>query len=259
MNSSIDKRVSALAAGWRRHGRRVARRSAACVAAGSFGSSVTIVSLVGQQPSASAGAASNRGQSASPFAAGGCRSTRHRGVAPTRRSPTRRAGASSRPRIVSADPGITGLNRTAASRVRLRPPSTAPRRVLRPSRPWPTPTARRRDVLVGGIDEPERRLARHVERQTRPSRDCIVRVSVTAVVREPLAHRRAASSPLPVTLGHRRHAVDEVPQVVRQINVVLFLEAAPAEVAVRAEDDLLGQKQPQRIGAKPCRGRCRDR
>ena len=57
----------------------------------------------------------------------------------------------------------------------------------------------------------------------------------------------------PVAVRHGREAAHEIPEVVRQIDVVALLEPFPGEVAVLTERDLAGQIQAQRVGAEPVR------
>ena len=64
------------------------------------------------------------------------------------------------------------------------------------------------------------------------------------------AASRGADRAVLIPLGHRRHTVHQVAQVVGEVGVVLLLEPFPREVAVAAVRNFFRQVEPQRIGTK---------
>ena len=104
-----------------------------------------------------------------------------------------------------------------------------------------------RDVLVGGVHDPERGSHALVQREA------IHRLPIARHRRRRRGSERAGRAgrghqpPLPVAVGHRDDARDEIAEVVREVDVVAILEPLPGEVAVLTVGNLLGQVQPQRI------------
>ncbi len=72
-----------------------------------------------------------------------------------------------------------------------------------------------------------------------------------ADARQSVGRGRGRRQPaLTVPGGHGGHAAHEVPEIVRQVDVVPLLEPRPREIAVAAERDFLYQVQPERVDAK---------
>ncbi len=213
----------------------------------------------------SAAARSSRGHKASPRRIWRIPLVTNAASCSSRSSPARRTGASSRARIVSADAGITGLSSTAATRsasaaLHNTSSSSASRPALRHR-----PRLARGDELVGRVHDPK------AWRQPSSSASASMaagrrRGAARIASADPVAADVARQTSLPVSFGHRRHPVDEVAQVVREIDVVPLVEPLPAEIAVRAERDFLargtaaGDRDRTRAaassGSTTCRATC---
>ena len=171
---------------------------------------------------------------------------------PSRSKLQRVARAPTRRRISRLDAGMIGVSSTAASRIASAASnSTCVRRSACAGSLASAHGAVAAMNSLARVDQPERRRRALVQREAIHRRAVVARRPMLADPRELIVAagaRRDASAA--VTVRHRRHAADEIAEVVREIDVVALVVPLPREVAVAAERDLLHQIQPQRIGAE---------